>query len=780
MKMPKPHGAYLALLHSPAVDLGTSMATHFKLTPTAIASALALLLCTSVQAQQNTTALAGVTVTSKVAPVLDADSADVGGLGAPLWKTPQAVTVLGADILAATGATTLSQAIKLDASLADSYNTAGYIENMSIRGFLLDPKSNYLRNGLAISSYAPLALENKERVEVLKGVSGLQSGVSSPGGLVNFVTKVPLSGNFHTVNLDSDSQGGAKLHLDSNSQWGPLGVRFNGVAENLQSHFNQASGKRELLSLALSGRLSPDTLVTADLEYHHKRQPSVPGLGLLDTNADGLGDTLPSRINPRLNLNDQAWSLPFEATTTALQVTVKSRLDSQWTAQMSMGAQRTLIDDRIAFPDGCSNAPNYVYPGLCANGDVDVYDFRSEGEQRTSWSWEARASRELHALGIRHQITIGVGGHGSQDDLPALQAYNYVGSTNIFAPTVVPADPSLTELNTNSRQRATEGFATMTSVLSETVQAVVGFRTTSLARNSARSDGSRAVSLQQNVSTPWLAATWQAAPESFVYASWGQGVELESVPNRPSRYTNFGETLPALKSEQLELGWKWLIQPRYTLSTAIFSIDRPYADDLLGAGLPTRIAGAKAARHRGLELALSGKPSPALSVQSTLSWLDARFTSALDPALVGQRVTNVPKTKASVFTDYKFSHLPGLSLHGLLVVEDGKTATADGATVLPLAWQLDTGFAYAHRISGTTVRIGVKHPPSRGAVSICLRPPPERSAPACPWTCKPLALCWILPSPSGTPQSRGWKSWPSFWLWPILLAMWQKFTGAGR
>jgi iron complex outermembrane receptor protein len=127
------------------------------------------------------------------------DRADVGGLGQALAKTPQSVTVLGADLLAATATGSLSQAIKLDASLADSYNTTGYVEGLSVRGFLLDQGNNFLRNGLPVSNFAPIALENKERIEVLKGVSGLQSGVSAPGGLVNLVTKTPQRDAFTTV-----------------------------------------------------------------------------------------------------------------------------------------------------------------------------------------------------------------------------------------------------------------------------------------------------------------------------------------------------------------------------------------------------------------------------------------------------------------------------------------------------------------------------------------------------------------------------------------------------
>lgn len=681
------------------------MALHFKLTPVAGATALALCLATSVQAQQNQAALADVTVTGKAAPVLDAQTGDVGGLGLSWFKTPQSISVLGTDILSATGTTLLSQAIKLDASLADSYNTTGYVENITVRGFLLDPTNNYRRNGVAISNYTPLALENKERIEVLKGVAGMQSGVSSPGGLVNYVTKVPVADAFNTVQLGTDSHGGSKLQLDSNNHWGSTGVRLNVAAENLQSHYNRASGSREFASLALAQNLSAQTSVSVNLEYHHKRQPSVPGLGLLDTDGDGVGDSLPASINPRLNLNDQSWSLPFEATNTVFQLGVKTRLGDAWNAQASLAMQRTLINDRIAFPDGCSNAATYVYPGLCANGDVDVYDFRSEGEERNSWGWDARANRALNWLGMGHQITLGVSGRGNRDDLPALQAYNYVGSTNIYAPVALPSDALAQDKNTNSRQRSVDGFVTLVTDVTANVQTLAGLRTTTLSRRSARSDGSRAVAFDQTITTPWVAASWQLSSAHNVYASWGQGVELESVPNRPTQFVNYGETLPALKSEQVELGWKWLIKPRVSFSAALFTIEKPYADDVPSAtGLPTRIVGAKKARHQGLELALQGRLSSQLSVQSTISLLDAKFVQALDPALVGQRITNVPKLKASMFADYKIASLPGLSVHGLLGYEDGKTANANGSASLPSAVQLDLGLRYAHRFSGKAVR----------------------------------------------------------------------------
>ncbi len=87
-----------------------------------------------------------------------------------------------------------------------------------------------------------------------------------------------------------------------------------------------------------------------------------------------------------------------------------------------------------------------------------------------------------------------------------------------------------------------------------------------------------------------------------------------------------------------------------------------------------------------------------LSVQASLTLLDAQYNAAADSGLVGQSVTNVPKAKASLFADYKMAAMPGLSISGLLTAESGKTVTADGSVTLPAAWQLDAGLHYQNRL----------------------------------------------------------------------------------
>jgi iron complex outermembrane receptor protein len=691
------------------------MAFDLKLS-TLLAAIAASTTLTSL-AQSPSGNLGAVTVMGKAAPELDVSSASVGGFAAPIAKLPQSVTVFSADVLTGSAAQSLSSVLKLDASLADNYNTTGYIESLSVRGLMLDQSSNFKRNGLASSNYAPIALENKERIEVMKGVAGLQSGVSAPGGLVNYVTKVPQKEDFTTLNLSADGNGGSKVHLDANKSVGALGLRLNLVDESLHSHFEGANGTRQLVSLAMAAAIDAHTTVSADLEYHRKSQPSVPGLGLLDSQGTGVGSSLPATINPRLNLNNQTWSQPFQASTTTAQLAVNRRFSADWQGQVAVSTQASTINDRLAFPDGCSTAATYVYPGLCGNGDVDVYDFRSEGEQRRLNSWDAHADGKFTALGIAHDTRFGLSGRHARNDLPALQAYNYAGTSNIFSPIALNADASLTVPNTNSRERTLEAYASLASKLSANVQSFVGVRWSKISRSSERSTGTEAVALEQSVSTPWLGLAWSVNPATMLYASWGQGVELESVPNRPDLISNAGQSLPALKSEQTEMGLKWQANPRLLMTAALFNINKPYADNVpgTGGGLPLRVAGAKTAQHRGLELTAAGRVSDTLSIQASLMALDATYTQALDTTLVGQRVTNVPRTKGSLFADYKVAVLPGLSVNALATYESTKSVTADGRVVLPAAWQLDAGLSYPLQIAGKLVtwRLNVENVTNR-------------------------------------------------------------------
>ena len=178
--------------------------------------------------------------------------ASVGGLSdAPLAETPQTVSVIRAEALREAGANSLSSAVRSEPSASDFYNTLGYIESLQVRGFLLNNALNFRRDGLPISNHAPFALENKSSIEILKGLSGIQAGLSAPGGLVNFTVKRPTAQPLREVVAGLSERGSTLLHGDLGGRAGAdgaFGYRINAALEERRPEVRNAPGGREFLS----------------------------------------------------------------------------------------------------------------------------------------------------------------------------------------------------------------------------------------------------------------------------------------------------------------------------------------------------------------------------------------------------------------------------------------------------------------------------------------------------------------------------------------------------
>ncbi|KAJ8135969.1 hypothetical protein OY671_010818, partial [Metschnikowia pulcherrima] len=130
--------------------------------------------------------------------------ASVAGSGdGPAWQQPVQAQSFGETTSRNAQATRSADSTKLDASTTDSYNTVGYWDYSTIRGFTSDNAYNYRREGSPINAETRSPLDNKASVESLKGTSGMQSGVSAPGGSVNSVVKRP-EGRVRTAMVSVD------------------------------------------------------------------------------------------------------------------------------------------------------------------------------------------------------------------------------------------------------------------------------------------------------------------------------------------------------------------------------------------------------------------------------------------------------------------------------------------------------------------------------------------------------------------------------------------------
>ncbi|MDH0864525.1 TonB-dependent siderophore receptor [Mitsuaria sp. GD03876] len=647
----------------------------------------------------------------------------VGGFGdTPVAKLPLQASVVTAEQLTDRGLLSLAGLTLLDASVGDSYNSAGYVSYLKIRGYDLDNRFNFRRDGLPINAETYLPLSNKSSLEVLKGTSGIQAGTSAPGGLVNLVIKRP------TVELTSVRLGvGERGTVDSAMDWShrfgdghgndkAFGLRVNVEAAKMRPQLRDADGNRWMMAVAGDWRVTRDTLVEAEVELSRRSQPSQPGFSL-------LGDRLPDAkaIDPRTNLNNQSWSQPvvFEGRTASLRV--QHRLNADWKLQAHAAIQRLTTDDRLAYPFGCTAADGTYYASTyCPDGTFDQYDFRSENEHRNSDALDLSAQGKLTVAGLTHELSTGVLFSRFKSRFQG-QAYNWAGTGNIWGTSPTVADPTLTGTNTNRTERSTELYLRDAVQFNARWQGWLGLRHTRLHRDSV-AVGPEAgqigtpTSYDQSFTTPWLGLSYAIDPQLLAYASWGQGIESSVTPNLPI-YLNGGRALPAIRSKQWEIGLK---SGSRTVDWSInyFDISKPATRDvaLVVGGedrLDSRIDGEQ--NHRGLEAQADLKWTGGGLMASAMK-LHARREGSSDATLNGLKPTNVPETVLKLQARQAL-WLPGLELQAGVVYEGKRMVLPDNSLSIPSWTRLDLGARYEQGIGRQLLiwRVGIDNVTDRRA-----------------------------------------------------------------
>jgi len=654
-----------------------------------VSRALAVVLFTAAcgaQAQQ--AALREVTVNDSSA----APQADISGFGdVPLRELPLSATVIDSQQLRASGARRLADLTQFDASVTDAYNSAGYWDYLTVRGFVLDNRFNYRREGLPISAETSIPLDNKERVEILRGTSGIQAGTSAPGGLVNYVVKRPTEQDLRTVRIETNSRGSLLGAVDLGGRLGEnreFGYRINVASENIKPITHDLDGNRNLFSLAADWRITRDSVLEFEIEQSRKTQPSQAGYSL-------LGSVLPRPVDPRINLNNQPWSQPsvFKALTGTVRFSQAINSDWRWSAQI--GQQRLKSDDRLAYAFGCGAEGNY--DRYCSDGTFDVYDFRSDNERRTQTAGSLNLKGNVATGSVKHELGFGLLQSRVRNRFQD-QAYNYAGTGNIWGTAMVPANPDATTPQTNRDERSTELSAQDAIRWNDRFTTWLGVRHTRLDRSSIGNDGSNPTGYKQDVTTPWIAASYAIQPGLLAYASWGKGVESQVVPNRISQYANAGQVLPALTSRQWELGLKGG-NDAFSWQVAWFDISRPMTNlDLCSGYCEVRNDGR--AVHRGLEAGAQWNQGP-WRLGGSIAVIDAkRRGSTENPALNGQSPTNVPKEVLRAQAAYRVASVPGLEIAGQLSYEGRRNVLPDGSITLPSWTRVDAVLRYDTRLRG--------------------------------------------------------------------------------
>ena len=680
-----------------------------------IAGACALLFCINSQTfAQSETQLSPVVVTGEKGTGYVAKGAMIGGPGGTeevaLKDISASVTVISKDLLDDRQARVMSEAAKLDASIGDYYAAMGYYENLYIRGFPLDPATSYRINGMSVTGEQNIAFENKERLEILKGVGAMQAGAAAPGGLINYVTKRPKAVQSFTVG--AGERGTQYLAADYGTFLGEsksLGIRINAANENIRPYVKDAKGERQFFSLAADAKISSKTLVQFDFEYQDKSQKSVPGLMLLG------GTTLPS-VKADINLSHYPWVLPTEIKSKNIGLRLDHEINDSLKLFANANHSEVKINDRLAYPYGCSADSSGSSGTFCSGGQFDVYDFRSDGEIRRNDHVQTGLSGKNTIGEIKHQWTVGVS-ELKRSVYKGASVYEYRGEDNIYS---LNADISPSAGSTGNIYKILDHSQSSLFVhdqiqLTSKTKLFLGHRIVEMKQNAYDVySGGQYSSLNKTWHLPQIGASHALTGELTNYVSYSKGVEPGTIA-LPDSFRN-SQVMAPRRTEQVEIGSKYSMNADSLFSFAIFQSERPneyaidYGQDLDGFYRSTLVQDGKIT-NTGAEATFAYKATNRLNILSSAMYLESKQSGASLSNQNGKQAIGIPHWKAVVFADYLLPQVENLSVQGGWTYISSKGVTLDNSIKAPGYHKFDAGLKYIDRLgsSQATYRLNIEN-----------------------------------------------------------------------
>ncbi|MGV7207236.1 TonB-dependent siderophore receptor [Oxalobacteraceae bacterium A2-2] len=601
------------------------------------------------QAQNDDQVLEAVKVTAVKAQGFAPSTVEAGSFrGSDVMDVPSTVNVITREVLDLQAASGLYDAVRNMAGVTRQQNGGETWDQLVIRGITVENRTNYRLNGsVPVMNFGQIALENKERVEVLKGASALYYGFTAPSGIVNYVTKRAGATPVSTVGVVLDDQGTAIASVDVGRRYGErgeFGVRVNAAGGALGSYLDGVGdGNRQFGSAALDWRVNSRLLLKADLEYDHRKTTEQAGIALPSA-ANGV-IPLPVAVDPtRLVGPDMA---RFETTSKTAALRADYALADGWALTVEGGHSETARDRNLAIFRFTSNAAIATGAGRITG--------TSQHSEVGSDAVRAELFGAFGTGAIRHELTVGASRTEKTQD-PIYQSSYAVASQNLYHPlpittityTAAPATPTTAGLETSDQGL----YALDRLTFSPQWQVIAGLRRVSYTSDQGANhyDASK--------TTPMAAAIYKPRADVQLYASAAQG--LEEGDTAPTGSANVGTRLAPGVSRQKELGARWRAPNGTLVSAALFDISRP--------GYYTNTANIYTAdgeqRYRGLELSTQGQLTRALAWQTSAQWLHPELRN-INASYNGKLPENASKQTASAFLSYGLEQwLPGLSLNG--------------------------------------------------------------------------------------------------------------------
>jgi iron complex outermembrane recepter protein len=569
------------------------------------------------------------------------NAASVTGTNTPIIETPFSVQVIPQAIIRDKQSRDLKDAISNVSGVTyngDVQSRSG--QTFSIRGFSGVPtlRDGFRQFGTGEGQTQPASeIANLEAVEVLKGPASILYGAIEPGGLINLVSKKPLSTPFYEVEVQGGSRNLISPRFDVS---GPLTAdgkvlyRVNGLYQSINSVRNLTQpDQKSFIAPTIAWKVGDKTNLSVSAEYLDSNRPADFGLPAVGTSVANV---------PR----DRIISEPSDRVTNQ-SLNIGYILDHKFSDNWKLRNAFRYASDQYAF--------NVVALPLSFDQTTNTVNrsFATQEAQTKDYTLQTNLTGEFATGDVKHKLLVGadyVRREGrlfsSLGDPTTLDLFNPVFGV------VKPNKADLPGFGGTSTSGDSFGFFVQDQVdVVKNLKLLAGVRYDALSQNITNIPGVAvepgATSLTASALTPRIGLLYQLNDRLSAYGSYSQSF----TPN--SGTTVSGAALEPQRGKGYEIGVKSdLIDGKLFATLAYFDISKqnvPVTDP----SNPLFSLASGEQRSQGIEFDISGELAPGLNLVASYAYTDARVSADSDPTLVGNKLFGVPDHAASLWATYE-------------------------------------------------------------------------------------------------------------------------------
>ncbi|WP_159915136.1 TonB-dependent siderophore receptor [Pantoea sp. 18069] len=357
-----PRDALERLLSGTGLVAVSTQPGTFTLRPQASGSSATTMAAVTVTAQ----ALGGGATEGTRSYVAAGPSTTATPLGLTQRETPQSVSVMTSQRMEDQGLMTIQQTLAqvpgVQATALGTELGGASARGYSFRNYQFDGVNTFVQvlGGGAVPAATVADMAFYDRIEVLRGASGLVTGVGDPSGTINMVRKKPTAEFQGSAEAGLGSWGDKRGVIDLSGPLNEAGTvrgRLVAAGQDADSHIDNYGRKKAQIYGVIEADLTSTTRVTAGLEHERtkvKGQGSYIGFPIWF--ADGSRTDLPVSFTGASRDN----RLDLESTKAF--ATLEQQLGGDWKLKLSASharsshrEERTVLDSDSTFYDAAGN-----------------------------------------------------------------------------------------------------------------------------------------------------------------------------------------------------------------------------------------------------------------------------------------------------------------------------------------------------------------------------------------------------------------------------------------